>query len=469
MAAPADRRLAARRPSAGAALPASRRTFLQGSAVAAAAASLTSLVPKVHAAGDDVLKIALVGCGNRGTGAAANALQTSPAVKLWAMADAFADRLAQSRTALTTGGKVSRGSVPPEVAARVDVPTERQFVGLDAYKHAIDAVDVVLLCGPPGFRPEHFEYAVSRGKHVFMEKPVATDPTGIRRVLAAAEVAKQKGLKVGVGLQRHHEEKYLETIRRLKEGAIGDIRMLRCYWNGGTIKQPVDRAGLTELEFQVRNWYFFTWLSGDHIVEQHVHNLDVCNWIMGAPPVSALGMGGRQMRTGPSYGDIFDHHAVEYTYADGTKMFGVCRQMPGCEPLVGEFAVGTKGEVDVGNGRIKPAAKSDAVAWEFPRPRGGAKGTAGPNPYQVEHDALFRAIRSDTPHMEAKTGAQATMTAILGRMATYTGRTVTWEEGFNSPRALGPAQIVDWQTKPLTLPDAAGLYKLPQPGLIREV
>jgi myo-inositol 2-dehydrogenase / D-chiro-inositol 1-dehydrogenase len=451
---------------------ASRRRFLKGSAGAVAAASLTSLVRPVHAAGDDTLKVALVGCGNRGTGAAANALQTSGPVKLWAMADAFGDRLEQSHAALTGAGKLSRGSVPAGVGNRVDVAPERRFVGLDAYKQAIDAVDVVLLCGPPGFRPEHFEYAVSRGKHVFMEKPVATDAPGIRRVLAAAEIAKQKGLKVGVGLQRHHEEKYLETIRRLKDGAIGDIRMLRCYWNGGTIKQPVPRDGLTELEYQVRNWYFFTWLSGDHIVEQHVHNLDVCNWIMGAPPVSAVGMGGRQMRTGKEYGDIFDHHAVEYTYADGTKMFGVCRQMPGCEPLVGEFAVGTKGEADVGNAKINAGAES----WEFPRRRIAAKGSGStaksslaPNPYQVEHEALFAAIRSDTPHLEAATGAEATMTAILGRLATYTGRTVTWDEAVKSTRALGPEKIVDWRTAPLTLPDAEGRYKLPQPGLIRDV
>jgi len=452
---------------------ASRRRFLKGSAGAvAAAASLTSLVRPVHAAGDDTLKVALVGCGNRGTGAAVNALQTSGPVKLWAMADAFGDRLELSHAALTGAGKLSRGSVPAEVGARVDVAPERRFVGLDAYRQAIDAADVVLLCGPPGFRPEHFAYAVARGKHVFMEKPVATDPPGIRRVLAAAEVARQKGLKVGVGLQRHHEEKYLETIRRLHDGAIGEIRMLRCYWNGGTIKVPVAHDGLTELEYQVRNWYFFTWLSGDHIVEQHVHNLDVCNWIMGAPPISALGMGGRQMRTGKEYGDIFDHHAVEYTYADGTKMFGVCRQMPGCEPLVGEFAVGTKGEADVGNGKIRAGAES----WEFPRRRiaGKESGTTGKtpgatNPYQVEHEALFAAIRSDKPHMEAETGAQATMTAILGRMATYTGRTVTWDEGFASSRRLGPEKIVDWRTQPLTLPDAEGRYKLPQPGLIREV
>jgi predicted dehydrogenase len=345
------------------------------------------------------------------------------------------------------------------------VPEERKFVGLDAYKHAIDAVDVVLLCGPPGFRPAQFEYAVSRGKHVFMEKPVATDAVGVRRVLAAGKVAQEKGLKVGVGLQRHHEAKYLETVRRLREGAIGDLNMLRCYWNGGTVKKPVDHAGLTEMEYQVRNWYFFAWLSGDHIVEQHVHNLDVCNWLMDGHPVSAMGMGGRQMRVGKDYGDIFDHHAVEYTYANGTKMFGFCRQMPGCDPLVGEFAVGTRGDADVG----KAIIRSGSQEWHFPRPRNTAKGTSVLNPYQIEHDELFAAIRSGTPYNEVETGATATMTAILGRDATYTGRTITWDEAFDCRRSMGPLEVAGWDTKPLTLPSAEGLYKLPQPGLIRDI
>jgi len=443
--------------------PVSRRTFLQSSAGAASVASLAMATP-VHAAGDDTLKIALVGCGNRGTGAAANALQVAGPVKLWALADAFADRLEQSHTILSNGGNLRGGSVPTAVAERVDVAKERQFVGLDAYKYAIDAVDVVLLCGPPGFRPEHFRYAVERGKHVFMEKPVATDAPGIRSILATAKVAEQKGLKVGVGLQRHHEPKYLETIRRLRDGAIGDIRMLRCYWNGATIKVPVPHDGLTELEYQVRNWYFFHWLSGDHIVEQHVHNLDVCNWIMGSTPVAAVGMGGRQMRVGKEFGDIFDHHSVEYTYANGIKMFSFCRQMPGCEPLVGEFAVGSRGDADVAGGKIQ----ASEYVWSYPRLRSGEKNLGG-NPYQREHDALFAAIRNNTPHNEAQTGAEATMTAILGRMATYTGRTVTWEEGFNCTRSLAPEKIIDWKTMPLTLPLADGRYPLPAPGVIKAV
>ncbi len=443
---------------------ASRRRFLQGSSTAVAAMTLSGLARPVHAAGDDTLKVALVGCGNRGTGAAANSLQVAGPVRLWAMADAFEDRLEQSLGILQSGGALRRKRVPSEVAARVDVPRERRFVGLDAYRHAIDAADVVILTAPPGFRPEQFEYAVEQGKHVFMEKPVATDPRGVARVVAAGKVAQRKGLKVGVGLQRHHDPKYLETIQRLRDGAIGKLQTLRCYWNGGTIKRPVDRASLTEMQYQVRNWYFFTWLSGDHIVEQHVHNLDVCNWVMGGPPVSAVGSGGRLMRVGKDYGDIFDHHAVEYTYADGTKMFGFCRQMPGCDPLVGEFAVGTYGSAEISKARLEGRDGS----WRYPRIRSGS--VSGPvNPYQAEHDALFAAIRNDTPHNEVATGASATLTAILGRSATYTGRTVSWDEVATSERMLGPDQIVGWQTMPRTLPDDDGLYPLPKPGIVREV
>ncbi len=442
----------------------SRRRFIQGSSAALAAASLTSLVPRVHAAGDETLKIALVGCGNRGTGAAANALQTAGPVKLWAMADTFADRLEGSLEVLQNGGRASGGAVPASVAERVDVSPERRFVGLDAYRHAIDAVDVVLLCQPPGFRPEHFEYAVEQGKHVFMEKPVATDAPGVRRILAAAKVAENKGLKVGVGLQRHHDAKYLETIRRIHDGAIGDLQTLRCYWNGGTIKRPVDRAGLTELEFQVRNWYFFSWLSGDHIVEQHVHNLDVGNWLMNDHPLKAWGTGGRLMRTGKDYGDIFDHHAVEYTYPSGATMFGFCRQMPGCEPRVGELATGTRGTSDVGAAQIQ---MTDGE-WHYPRTRRGEKSAAG-NPYQIEHDALFAAIRTGSAHNEAETGATATMTAILGRLATYTGRTVTWDEAIASDTSIAPVKIAGWDSLPRKLPDGEGLYRLPRPGIDRDV
>jgi predicted dehydrogenase len=286
----------------------------------------------------------------------------------------------------------------------------------------------------------------------------------VRRVLAAGERADQMGLKVGVGLQRHHDAKYTETIDRLRAGAIGPLRMLRCYWNGGTIKRPVERGLLTELQYQVRNWYFFHWLSGDHIVEQHVHNLDVCNWVMDAHPNSAVGTGGRLMRTGKDYGDIFDHHAVEYTYPDGTRMFGFCRQMPGCDPLVGEFAVGTRGEADIGGALLET---SDGQ-WRYPRTRKSGR-YAADNPYQVEHEALLAAIRSGTPHNETRTGAIATMTAILGRSATYTGKTVSWDEAFASERSLAPEITAGWDTMPLARPDADGLYPLPKPGIVKVV
>jgi myo-inositol 2-dehydrogenase / D-chiro-inositol 1-dehydrogenase len=440
----------------------SRRSFLKKSQATAAAVSLASAATQVHAAGSDEIKLALVGCGNRGTGAIVNALQVKQNVTLHAMADAFEDRINQSLDALLSDQPSRKEQTDKQLSKRVDVPPDRRFVGLDAYKQAIDAADVAVITGPPGFRPDHFEYAVSQGKHVFMEKPVATDAPGIRRVLATAELAKQKGLKVGVGLQRHHEAKYIETIGRLHDGAIGDIKMLRCYWNGGTIKVPVPHDGLTEMEYQVRNWYFFAWLSGDHNVEQHVHNLDVCNWVKKAHPVSAMGVGGRQMRTGKDYGDIFDHHAVEYTYPDGMRMFSVCRQMPGCEPLIGEYAVGTLGEADISNATIK----SSTGDWKFPKVAGGSKAN---NAYQIEHDHLFEAIAKDLPYNEAETGAIATMTAILGRLATYTGRTVRWEEAFQSEKSLAPEKWVGWNTIPKTLPNAEGRYPLPQPGLIQDV
>jgi myo-inositol 2-dehydrogenase / D-chiro-inositol 1-dehydrogenase len=440
----------------------SRRSFFKASQATAAVATIASMSSSVHAVGSDELKLALIGCGNRGTGAIVNALQVKQKVKLHAMADAFSDRLNQSLDALLSEQPSRKEQTDRQLSKRVDVPPMRRFVGLDAYKQAIDEADVAIITGPPAFRPIHFEYAVSQGKHVFMEKPVATDAPGIRRVLATAKIAKQKGLKVGVGLQRHHEAKYIETIGRLHEGAIGDIKMMRCYWNGGTIKTPVPHDGLTEMEYQVRNWYFFAWLSGDHIVEQHVHNLDVCNWVKKSHPVSAMGVGGRQMRTGKEFGDIFDHHAVEYTYPDGMRMFSVCRQMPGCEPLIGEYAVGTSGEADISNASIKSLSGD----WKFPKVAGGSKAN---NAYQIEHDDFFDAITNDLPYNEAETGAVATMTAILGRLATYTGRTVTWEEAFHSEKSLAPEKWDGWNTVPKTVPHEDGRYPLPQPGLIQDV
>ncbi len=439
---------------------ASRRGFLKkssGLVATSALAGTLGIARAAHAAGDDTLKVALIGCGGRGTGAVVQALNTDGPVKLWAMADLFEDKIERSLATLLKSdkGRYDR-QAHQGLANIVDVPPERRFVGFDAYRQAIDSgVDVVILTTQPHFRPIHFEYAVEQGKHVFMEKPVATDVPGIRQVLAAAELAKKKNLKVGVGFQRHHDAPYIETVDRLRNAAIGDIRYLRCYWNSSGARQPfVREPGMGEMEYQLRSAYYFTWLSGDHIVEQHVHNIDVCNWIMGAHPVEAQGQGGRQVRVGPLVGDIFDHHSVEYTYADGTKMFSQCRHIPACWNAVAEYAVGLKGEANVGGGRIE--AGDDR--WSY---RGSKK-----NPYQVEHDVLFDAIRNDRPHNEAHYGAITTMTAILGRMATYSGKVVRWDDAIQSEVSLAPDRYA-WDGTPSALPGEDGLYPCAMPGVTK--
>jgi len=431
--------------------PATRRSFLKTTSAAligstlldgVASASQPALAP---ARGDDALRIALVGCGGRGTGAAWQALSTEGSVQLVAMADAFEDRLASSLEQLAEGF--------PDA---VDVPEERRFTGFDAYRQAIDAdIDVVVIATPPGFRPAHFEYAIAKGRHVFMEKPVAVDGPGVRRVLAAAAESKRKGLKVGVGLQRHHDAGYVETIQRIHDGAIGDVRLMRCYWNGSGVWVRPREPGMTEMEYQMRNWYYFNWLCGDHIVEQHIHNLDVCNWIMGGPPVKAQGQGGRQVRTGIDHGEIFDHHMVEYTYADGTTLLSQCRHIPNTWSNVSEHVTGTRGSCNVGGASMTSTGGWD---WRFTGQRGDA--------YQVEHDRLFAAIRQGLEHNEAERGATASMTAILGRMATYSGREVSWDEGLGSELDLTPA-VLAWDAPPPSLPDEHGAYAIPMPGSTR--
>ncbi|MGN6133602.1 MAG: Gfo/Idh/MocA family protein [Aureliella sp.] len=439
-----------------------RRTFLQTAAAGAAGGSLllhSPLMRSVHAAGgDSTLKVALIGCGGRGTGAAVQALSTEGPVKLWAMADAFDNRLALSLKSLQQGlpARYDRDKTD-SLASKIDVPAERQFVGLDAYRQAIDSgVDVVILTGPPGFRPQHFEYAVQAGKHVFMEKPVATDPHGIRRVLAAAKQAKEKNLKVGVGLQRHHQASYQEAIRRIHDGEIGDIISLRCFWNtAAPAKTPVGREeSVSELQHQVRNWYFFDWLSGDHICEQHVHNLDVCNWVKGTHPIKAEGMGGRQVRTDKKYGNIYDHHAVLYTYPDGSTMQSYCRQIPGCQNKVAEIVDGAKGSADLDSVRCSLTSGGKAI-WQSKR--------GGKNPYQVENDDLYHAIRNDLPYNEAENGAMSTMTAIIGRMATYSGQAIDWEKAMASELRL-TTDAEDWSSQAPIQPLEDGGYRIATPG-----
>lgn len=439
-----------------------RRDFIRAAAIGSAGSSLLLTAPmsrSAHAAGtDETIKVALIGCGGRGSGAVVQALSTEGPVKLWAMADAFEDRLELSLSSLQRGAPARYDrDASPSLSDQIDVPPERRFTGLDGYKKAIDSgVDVAIITAPPGFRPQHFEYAVQAGKHVFMEKPVATDPSGIRRVLDAAEQAKLKNLKVGVGLQRHHQASYQEALRRIHEGEIGKLIAMRCFWNGSRpAKTPVPREqSISELQHQVRNWYFFDWLSGDHICEQHVHNLDVCNWVKGDHPVKAEGMGGRQVRTGKEYGNIYDHHAVIYTYADGTTMHSYCRQIPGCQNLVAEFVEGSKGLADLGSVRCSLSSRSKTI-WESER--------GGKSPYQVENDVFYDAIRQDKPHNEAENGAMATMTAILGRMATYSGKIVHWEEAFASDRRL-TIDSEDWMADAPIHPLEDGSYEIAMPG-----
>lgn len=448
----------------------SRRSFMQttGLGTLGTAALGTTLISQpifsgaAYAEGkEQTLKVALIGCGGRGTGAIAQALNTEGSVKLWAMADAFEDRLQSSLSSLRKGLKARYDREQSEpLEPQIDVPAERQFVGLDAYKKAIDSgVDVVIITGPPGFRPVHFEYAVQQNKHVFMEKPVAADPSGIRRVLAAAKVSQRKNLKVGVGLQRRHKESYLEAMKRIHGGEVGRIVNMRCFWNTGfPAKTPVDRErSVSELQHQIRNWYFFDWLSGDHICEQHIHNLDVCNWAKGELPVEAEGMGGRQVRVGREYGNIFDHHAVIYTYADGTKMHSYCRQIPGCVKQVTEFVECEKGLASLANGKSNTLTYLGETLWQSPR-------RAKDNPYQTEHDRLFAAIRNDTDHNEAEYGATSTMTAILGRLATYSGKTVKWEDALASTKRDVP-DYENWTEEAPIQPQQDGTYQIATPGI----
>lgn len=432
--------------------PTSRREFLKTSTIAGVGAGLVGslgALPRAYAGSDDVIKIGLIGCGGRGTGATGQALSTKGNVKLVAVGDAFPDRLEGSLSNLKTEFE-SR----PE---RIAVDEEHKFVGLDAYQKVLNSgVDLVILATPPGFRPIHFEAAVKAGKHVFMEKPVAVDAVGVRTVLAAAEEAKKKNLAVGVGLQRRHEAGYLETIKRLQDGEIGDIHTARVYWNGAGVWVKPRQPNQTEMEYQMRNWYYFNWLCGDHIVEQHIHNLDVINWLKGGYPVRAHGLGGRQVRVGKDYGEIYDHHAVEFEYADGSRMFSQCQHIANCWSSVSEHVQGTKGSSDISSNSIR----SGDQAWRY----SGKKA----NPYQVEHDDLFASIRSGKPINEAEYGALSSMTSVLGRLATYGGKLVEWKDALASNLSLAPKEY-DFKAQPPVLPGPDGLYPAAVPGVTRVI
>ena len=428
-----------------------RRQFLKASAlVAGGVMASNSAWAGAFTSVNDTIKIALVGCGDRGTGAAFQALSTKFNIKLVAMADAFQDRLDNSYKLLTE-----------KFGAKIDVPKERQFVGFDGYQKAIALADVVLLVTPPGFRPTHFEEAVKQGKHVFMEKPVAVDSPGIRKVLAAAELAKQKKLNVVVGLQRRYQANYRETITRIQDGAIGDVYAGQVYWNSGGVWVKPRTANQTEMEYQMRNWYYFNWLCGDHIVEQHVHNIDVANWIKNDYPVSVQGTGSQAWRTGKNYGEIYDNHAVELKYADGSVIYSQCRHFEGTSNRVDETFQGTKGKAYL-------SANNSGMLWDHKGKElynHDRKGNA--NPYQTEHDELFAAIaKNEYKFWDAERSAKSCFTSIIGRYATYSGKIIKWDEALQADNNLMPDKLA-WDAMPKSLPDANGLYSIAKPGLTR--
>ena len=390
---------------------ASRRDFVKKSTLLAGGLIAAPFFSSANyfSGADDIIKVALVGCGGRGTGAAMQALFTKQNVKLVAMADAFKDNIDACYKELSADNV---NETSGNLRSRIDVPEERKFTGFDGYKKAIALADVVILTTPPGFRPLHFEEAVKQGKHIFMEKPVATDPAGIQKVLAAAQLAKQKKLNVVVGLQRRYQNSYNELFKR--KDLIGDITSAQAWWNNDGVWVRERKPGQTEMEYQMRNWYYFNWLCGDHINEQHIHNLDVINWFKDAYPVKAQGMGGRQVRKGKEHGEIFDHHFVEFEYADGTILNSQCRHIPGTMSRVDELLIGTKGKIHCGQGTITDAKGKSIFQFDTKKEN---------EPYQTEHDELFAAIaKGEYKFADAERGAKSTMTSILGRMATYSGQ-----------------------------------------------
>lgn len=426
----------------------SRRKFCKTTALASGGilAATLPVAASAHVAGSETLKVALVGCGGRGTGAAIQAMSTEVPVQLVSMADAFKDRLDSSLLNIQNEF--------PDDKTKIKVPDKNQFVGFDAYKAAIDLADVVILTTPPGFRPAHFEYAVNAGKHIFMEKPVATDVPGVRRVLQAAQKAKEKNLNVVVGLQRHYQTSYLNILEKLKQGAIGEITGGQVYWNSAGVWVNDRQPGQSELEYQMRNWYYFVWLCGDHILEQHIHNIDVANWFQGAYPVSAQGMGGREVRTGARFGEIFDHHFVEFVYPSGAVIASQCRHQPGCMNRVTEVFQGTEGIIDMSSNSIRSWSGEEIYKHNDRKDA---------NPYQVEHHRLFGSIRDGGVINDAENGAYSTLTAIMGRMATYSGQELTWEEVLQSDHSLVPDNM-SWDSTPPVLPDENGLYPIAIPG-----
>lgn len=412
----------------------SRRQFI-GIGAAAATASIVlscdskktkdlNLPPLLEQAPDgSLLKAGLIGCGGRGTGAAINFLNAGPNLQITALGDVFQDRINGCQEKL----KQEKG---------VEIANENCFVGFDAFKKVINSgVDVVILATPPHFRPEHFAAAIEAKKHVFMEKPLAVDPVGIRSVMSTAKRAATLGLSVVTGTQRRHSRSYIETYKHVATGTIGDIVSANCYWNQRQLWYRTWKSGWSEMEYMLRDWVNWQWLSGDHIVEQHIHNIDVVNWFTGKHPVKAVGFGGRQRRV---TGDQFDFFSVDFVFDDDMHLHSMCRQINGCADNVSEWIVGTKG---VTNCKDTIMDHSGKVLWKYEYPAnetGESTGQEIISPYDQEHTDLVTAIRTNKPINEAENTAITNMVAIMGRISAYTGKEVTWEEMMSSDLKLGP-------------------------------
>lgn len=434
---------------------ATRRQFLQKASTAVTGAALAGAINvRSYASENNTIKVALIGCGGRGTGAAVNALSTSGPVELVAMADVFEDRLQGSLKAL-------RDKFPD----KVKVPKDRQFLGMDAYKKAVAEISpggVALLTTPPAFRPLHFEHAVGADCHVFMEKSFAVDAPGIRRVLATGEDATNKNLKVAGGLMSRHYPPLEKAVQRIHDDAIGKVITCWAYREHGPVGLKPRRSGESELEHQIRNYSCFTWMNGSFLLDWLIHNLDVCCWVKDAWPVKAQGQGGRQVRTKKD--QLFDHYAVEYEFSDGTRLFAQGRHMTGCWGFFGNIVHGANGCSVLGEGiakpRIYPEHQRDGVEpiWQGE----GSYGSA----YQKEHDLLFDAIRKDVPFNESRRSAYAAMTGILGRMAAETGQMITWEDALASDVELAPGlDTMTMQSEAPVKPDADGNYPIAMPGV----
>jgi predicted dehydrogenase len=433
-----------------------RRDFIKDSGRAAATSALAAgSLPYLYAGEDNTINVALVGCGGRGTGAVVDALSTtSGPTRLIAVADVFQDRIDSSLKAIEM-----------EFPSQISVPKDRQFVGFDGYKDAIDCLqskDVVILATPPAFRPHHLEYAVNKGCNVFMEKSFAVDSPGIRRVIQSGKLAETKNLKIASGLMSRHYPPLEQAIEQVHKGLIGDVITCWAYRVHQSVGFSPKRGGMTEMAHQVRNYSNFTWLNGSFLLDWLIHNLDVCCWVKDGWPVAAQGQGGRQVRQEAD--QLFDHYAVEYSFEDGTRLLAQGRHMDNCWGFFGDVIHGTKGSAVLGEGIPQPKIfrnhkqTPEDMIWHY-------QGEPA-NAYRVEHERLFKAIREDIPYNETERSAYAAMVGILGRMAAESGQRITWQEAIDSNTVLAPGiEGYTMETVPPAVPDSQGKYPIAMPGI----